>query len=44
MRLKLIILALLFPSLAMAWPWSQDMMNQPSIKPQEGVMRPFPQR
>lgn len=44
MRLKLIILALMFPSLAMAWPWSQDMMNQPSIKPQEGVMTPFPQR
>lgn len=27
-----------------AWPWSTDMMNQPSIKPQEGVMPDFPQR
>ena len=44
MRLKLIFLALLFPSLAMAWPWSTDMMNQPSIKPQEGPMTVFPQR
>ena len=30
------------PALALAWPWSRDMMNQPSIKPQEGVMTPFP--
>lgn len=44
MRLKLILIAALFPSLAMAWPWSTDMMNQPSIKPQEGQMRLFPQR
>ena len=28
-------MALLIPTLALAWPWSQDMMNQPSIKPQE---------
>ena len=27
-----------------AWPWSQDMMNQPSIKPQEGTPAPFPKR
>lgn len=26
---------LLSPVLVLAWPWSQDMMNQPSIKPQE---------
>jgi mono/diheme cytochrome c family protein len=32
------------PSLALAWPWSQDMMNQPSIKPQEGAMKVFPKR
>jgi mono/diheme cytochrome c family protein len=44
MKLKLIILVALFPSLAMAWPWSTDMMNQPSIKPQEGEMQIFPQR
>ncbi len=37
-------LTLSLPGLAQAWPWSQDMMNQPSIKPQEGVMRPFPKR
>jgi mono/diheme cytochrome c family protein len=36
----------LIPSLAMAWPWSRDMANQISIKPQEGPesVRPFPQR
>jgi len=44
MRLKLIILAALFPTVVMAWPWSTDMMDQPSIKPQEGTMVPFPKR
>jgi mono/diheme cytochrome c family protein len=38
------IALLLLPLLASAWPWSQDMMNQPSIKPQEGRMLPFPKR
>jgi mono/diheme cytochrome c family protein len=38
------IVLLLAPSMVMAWPWSQDMMNQPSIKPQEGPMTPFPKR
>lgn len=38
------IVLLLAPSMVMAWPWSQDMMNQPSIKPQEGPMTPFPRR
>ncbi|MCK5444649.1 MAG: c-type cytochrome [Rhodospirillaceae bacterium] len=28
---------------AHAWPWSKDMVNQPSIKPQEQT-RPFPAR
>lgn len=32
----------LAPALAWAWPWSQDMMNQPSVKPQEGAPKPFP--
>ncbi|WP_297504321.1 cytochrome c [Ferrovum sp.] len=34
----------LVPSLAMAWPWSMDMANQISVKPQEGpdAVRPFP--
>jgi len=41
-----IALLALIPSLAMAWPWSKDMANQISIKPQEGpdATRPFPQR
>jgi len=42
---RLILLTvLLVPSAAFAWPWSTDMMNQPSIKPQEGQMYPFPSR
>lgn len=39
-----LLAAMLVPTAAFAWPWSQDMMNQPSIKPQEGVMAPFPHR
>jgi mono/diheme cytochrome c family protein len=42
--LKGVLLGLLIPSAAFAWPWSQDMMNQPSIKPQEGPMTQFPLR
>ncbi len=34
----------LTPVVAYAWPWSTDMMNQPSIKPQEGAPYPFPER
>lgn len=34
----------LMPMQAFAWPWSQDMMDQPSIKPQEGVPFAFPAR
>lgn len=45
MRLKSVIAgALMTPAVALAWPWSTDMMNQPSIKPQEGSMVPFPER
>ena len=44
MKLRLLVVALLFPTVVLAWPWSDDMMNQPSIKPQEGKMHPFPQR
>ena len=38
------VMAMLIPSLAMAWPWSTDMMDQISIKPQHGPMgvRAFP--
>jgi mono/diheme cytochrome c family protein len=32
------------PSVALSWPWSTDMANQPSIKPQEGVMYTYPER
>jgi mono/diheme cytochrome c family protein len=36
----------LLPTVAGAWPWSRDMANQISIKPQHGPdsIRPFPQR
>ncbi len=45
MRLKSVIAcALMMPAVALAWPWSTDMMNQPSIKAQEGTMVPFPSR
>ncbi len=48
MRCWLFILVLLpsvalIPQTAIAWPWTRDMMNQPSIKPQEGPMTPFPE-
>ena len=49
-RLTLAIALLLAPALAQAWPWSQDMANQISVKPQESVneenpgMNPFPKR
>lgn len=39
-----IVLLLAAPMSVFAWPWSQDMMNQPSIKPQEGTPYPFPKR
>jgi len=47
---SLVIALLLAPTLAHAWPWSMDMVNQISIKPQESVdpanpgMNPFPKR
>jgi len=49
---KFILIAalLLVPSAAYAWPWSDDMANQISIKPQESIdpanpgMKPFPKR
>jgi mono/diheme cytochrome c family protein len=49
-RLLLTIALLLTPALAHAWPWSMDMANQISIKPQESVdiknpgPNPFPKR
>lgn len=45
MRARAVIAAaVLLPSVAFAWPWSTDMMNQPSIKPQEGTPMSFPER
>lgn len=50
MRLLMAAILLLAPTLAQAWPWSMDMANQISIKPQESAdthnpgMRPFPKR
>jgi len=44
LKLIFILTVTLAPGLALAWPWSQDMMNQPSIKPQEGRMLSFPKR
>ena len=48
-KLSLAIALLLAPTMAQAWPWSQDMANQISSKPQEpgesaSSMRPFPKR
>lgn len=49
-KLSLAIALLLAPAMAQAWPWSQDMANQVSVKPQESVdpanpgMTPFPKR
>lgn len=36
-KLTLAALLLLMPGLAQAWPWSQDMSEQVSVKPQESV-------
>jgi mono/diheme cytochrome c family protein len=49
-KLSLAVALSLTPVWAMAWPWSQDMANQVSIKPQESVdvanpgMQVFPKR
>ncbi len=40
----LLTIVTMVPSVVYAWPWSTDMMNQPSIKPQEGVPNAFPAR
>ena len=38
----LIICILALPLTAQAWPWSRDLMNQPSIKPQEPPLFTYP--
>lgn len=49
-KISLALALLLAPTFAHAWPWSHDMANQISVKPQESVdpsnpgMKPFPKR
>jgi mono/diheme cytochrome c family protein len=49
-KLSLAVALMMAPALAQAWPWSDDMVNQVSIKPQESVdpanpgMNSFPKR
>jgi mono/diheme cytochrome c family protein len=43
-KIHWLALLALTPSVAYAWPWSTDMMNQPSLKPQEGTPKVFPKR
>ena len=43
-KLAIIGAVALLPTTVMALPWSTDMMNQPSIKPQEGEPALFPKR
>jgi len=49
-KLSLALVLIVIPTLAQAWPWSRDMANQISIKPEESVdpdhpgMQPFPAR
>jgi mono/diheme cytochrome c family protein len=49
-KISLAIALMLAPAMAQAWPWSQDMANQVSTKPQESVdpanqgMVSFPKR
>ncbi len=42
MRLRLIVLLLVPASLVQAYPWDQDMVDQPSEKAQESVAPPGP--
>jgi len=41
-KLLLVVCMLAIPTVVMAWPWSRDLMNQPSIKPQEGPLFTYP--
>jgi len=41
-KFLLILCMLALPTAVMAWPWSRDLMNQPSIKPQEGPLNTYP--
>lgn len=41
-KILVLICILAVPSAALAWPWSRDLMNQPSIKPQEPPINTYP--
>ena len=41
-KVALLCCMLVIPTLVLAWPWSRDLMNQPSIKPQEAPVGSFP--
>jgi len=41
-KILLFICIIALPVTALAWPWSRDLMNQPSIKPQEGPINTYP--
>ncbi len=41
-KILLIICMLALPTTLLAWPWSRDLMNQPSIKPQEPPINTYP--
>lgn len=41
-RYLLLLLFMVAPDLTMALPWSRDMFNQPSVKPQESYPLPVP--
>ena len=41
-RILLTVCILALPTAALAWPWSRDLMNQPSIKPQEPPINTYP--
>jgi len=41
-KIFLVICIIALPSTALAWPWSRDLMNQPSIKPQEPPINTYP--
>ncbi|HED13311.1 MAG TPA: cytochrome c [Gammaproteobacteria bacterium] len=41
-KVALLCCMLVIPAVVLAWPWSRDLMNQPSIKPQEAPVGSFP--
>lgn len=43
LRVMAAVAALAVPGVAWSWPWSTDQANQPSVKPQEGVMYTYPE-